>query len=155
MKSVALGASGLAVGLLLAACSFGGGPTANPTVPVSSSTPHASSTGLVDPFTEISDPHSDRFVNKGIEPALHVKGNGPQSYTIPRPANGVRQFQFYVSCSPESTFTLTMTKFYSGSCSKQFSNTGTIPLPPGDGPIDVQLEVPEGVDCWLLAIPIN
>jgi hypothetical protein len=109
----------------------------------------------VDPLTQITDPHSSEHVNSGIQPVLHVKGTGPHSYSISRPADGVQQIKFYLSCAPDSTFTLTMmSKSYAGGCPKRFANTGTIPLPPGDERIAIKLDVPKGVGFWLLAIPI-
>jgi hypothetical protein len=159
-KRLILGSSGLAIALLLSACTFGSVPAISSVRP-SASVHHASSTSQtpVDPLTQITDPHSSEYVNSEIQPVLHVKGTGPHSYSISAPADDVQAIRFFVSCAPDTDFKLTMTtvtksQFYSGGCPTRFANTGTVPLPPGNERVAIELDVPAGIDFWLLAIPI-
>jgi hypothetical protein len=125
----------------------------------SSPAPRASTAAVarhspVDPLSEITDPTAGRYLPSDIEIALHVQGLGPRQFNIPRPTTGTKSLQFYVSCEPETSFKVTMSNFYSGGCSDHYANTGTIPLPSGDQPLHIELDIASGVQFWLLAIAI-
>ena len=109
----------------------------------------------VDPLSEITDPTAGRYLPSNIEAVLHVQGVGPRQFSIPRPAAGTKSLQFYVSCEPETSFTVTMENFYSGACSDHYANTGTIPLPSGDQPLDIELQIAADAQFWLLAVAIQ
>jgi hypothetical protein len=115
--------------------------------------PHRSA--LVDPLSEVTDPRSPRYIDEQVSTLLHRRGTGPMTATIDDLGEGTRSVRFFVACSPDSHFTLTMTGYYSGPCGRTFENTGEIPLAPGVSKATVTLDLPRGVSYWLLAIPIS
>jgi len=106
-------------------------------------------------LSELSDPNAERFKASNPAPVIHKNGTGPGHFTISRPEAPTTQVEFFVSCSPDSSFTVTMTKFYSGPCSATFQNTGTIPLPPDVQTLGVDLDIPNGVQYWLVGLSVN
>jgi hypothetical protein len=151
---------GLSLMLALSGCAttaqFGPAPSHSSPAPTASSAAAAVARHFpVDPLSEITDPTAGRYLPSDIEIALHVQGLGPRQFNIPRPTAGTKSLRFYVSCEPETSFKVTMSTFYSGGCSNRYANTGTIPLPGGDQPLHIELEVAAGVQFWLLAIAIQ
>jgi hypothetical protein len=101
----------------------------------------------------LADRNSAQYDIDADRPVLHRSGEGSASFSVPRPdeATGVR---FYVSCSPASTFRVTVGTFFSGPCSTEFQNSGQIPLGPLGQPLEVTLELPEGVHYWIVGLPV-
>ncbi|KZC96210.1 hypothetical protein AWH51_04005 [Clavibacter tessellarius] len=95
---------------------------------------------------------SGSFVADTVQPLLHQEGAGPQKFTIDRPEGGGAQITFYVACSA-GDFTVTVGTFYSGACTPDFQSNGSIPVPEGEGPLVVDLDVGPDVRYWILAIP--
>lgn len=122
-------------------------PTLKPTV--------APSDSLLDPLVQITDPDSERFISANIEPVLHVLGTGPHSYSVEAPESYVKQVQFFLACAPESTFTVTMVKFYSGPCTGEYQNSGTIPVPDDGKNLVIEVAIPDDAEFWLVGIPIQ
>jgi len=116
----------------------------------------SSATKPRDPLLEIHNEDSDFYVSKTVEPALHKKGTGPVSLDVPRLAPSISQLKFFITCAPASNFTITLSKFYSGPCSpSDLTSSGSIPLPSSKDPLNVTIDVPKGVQYWLVAIPIE
>ncbi len=107
---------------------------------------------LQDPLDEITNPDSSDFVAEGVTTLLHEKGTGPQVFSIDRP-EGVERIRFYVSCTPDSEYTLTMGLFFAGPCAPRFLNNGGIPVPSEGSQFEVDLDIPAGIDYWIVAIP--
>ena len=101
------------------------------------------------------DPHNSRYIADEVSTLLHQRGTGPTTVTIDDLGSGTKSVRFFVACSPENHFTLTMGGFYSGPCGRAFENTGEIPTSPGQSKATVTLDLPRGVSFWLLAIPIS
>jgi hypothetical protein len=110
---------------------------------------------VVDPLTEITNPSSSVFIAKGITPLLHVHARGSREFTIARPQNASAAIQFFVACSPNAHFTVTMGTFYSAPCAARFLNSGAIPVSesPGIAPLQVKITISAKVDYWLVGIP--
>ncbi|WP_299958421.1 hypothetical protein [uncultured Modestobacter sp.] len=109
---------------------------------------------LEDPLDEITNRDSADFVSSEVSTVLHQRGTGPQVIPVEGLAN-VSQLRFYVSCTPDSEFTVTMGTFYSGPCSSQFLVYGAIPVPAGESQVTVDLDIPPGVDYWIVAVPFT
>jgi hypothetical protein len=107
----------------------------------------------VDPLVDLASSEYADLID-GVRPSLHRRGDGPGRYTIGRSA-GVREQRFFVSCAPEAPFTVTLGTFYSGTCTSHFTSSGSIPVPAGDGPLSVEVDVAAGVHYWLVAIPVG
>ncbi|MCU1422355.1 MAG: putative rane protein [Microbacteriaceae bacterium] len=127
--------------LLLAGCTPAVHHTAQPSVPV-------------DPLSEVIDPHNSRYIAQSVPTLLHQQGKGSVTATIDELGSTTKSVRFFVSCSPSSRFTLTMSGSYSGPCGTTFENTGEISISPGQTSSTVILTLPRGVRFWLLAIPI-
>ncbi len=127
------------------------GPTASAR-PTASGAP-TDSGGPADPLATITDPSSGDFVAEEFTTVLDDRGTGSATFTVPRSAAD-DDLRFYVACSPDSRFTVTVGTFFSGQCSQRFQNSGQLPLPEGSGPISVTLELPDSVDYWLVAISL-
>lgn len=111
-------------------------------------------TGPDDPLTAITDRNSTDFVAEDIVPSLHERGQGQSEFSIARPADAT-ELRFYVSCAPDSSFTVTgFGYFYSGACAERFQNSGQFPLDGVDGDLQVTLDLPDDVVYWIVAIPI-
>jgi len=109
--------------------------------------------GPVDPLLDLASPDYADLM-EGVRPSLHLRGEGPARYSIGRSA-GVREQRFFVSCHPQSPFRVTFGTFYSGTCTSHFTSSGSIPVPAGDGPLSVEVDVAAGVHYWLVAIPVG
>ena len=135
--------------------------TANPSSPAGSAAPSApadpagSRAEPIDPLDDLKDPDSTDYVEGELSPVIHEKGTGPMEFEIERPDESVTGLKYFVSCEPSSTFTVTESTFYSGPCSTHFSNSGSVPLSPGDGPLSVSIDIPEDITFWLVALPVQ
>lgn len=123
--------------------------------PTSSSPTSSSPTVVVSPVDPVADLRAseDADLLDGVEPSLHRSGRGPAAFRVVRPAGDARELRFFVSCAPESRFTVTAGTFYSGPCGAHYRNSGSIPLPSGDGPVPVTLDLPAATRFWIVAIP--
>lgn len=109
---------------------------------------------LQDPLVSVTDSDSTDFVAKNVTPLIHEKGSGPGEFRLIKPV-GPTAVRFYVACSPASEFTVRMGNFYSGGCALRFQNTGQFPVDSNNGIFTVQLEIPDGVEYWIMALPIQ
>jgi hypothetical protein len=132
------------VGVVLSAAGCTGGE--RPTAGVA---PRAS-----DPLLELADTDSPQYTDQAARPVLHRSGQGPAHFTIPRPADATA-VRFYVSCSPDSRFRVTMSTWFSGPCSTAFQNSGQLPLGPADQPVTVDLDLPDGVHYWIVGLAVG
>ncbi len=140
--------------LALTACTAEGNPQPSSGPSTTMTTP--TSKGPIDPLSEITNSDSNRYIPGAAGALLHVEGTGPQDYPMEHPNEGFSQVQFFVSCAPESEFTVRIpTNFYSGPCELSFANTGAIPIPDGDGQVTVSIDVPADTKYWLVGIPIE
>lgn len=130
--------------LLLTGCGGGAVAAAPRSVPAGG-TPQ-------DPLRELADVRSTPS-DDAARPVLHRRGQGPASFTLPRP-DGASGIRFYVSCSPDSRFRVTMGTFFAGLCSTRFQNSGRIPLGPADRPLTVTLDVPRGTHYWIVGLAV-
>jgi hypothetical protein len=131
--------------LLLTGCGGGSGVAAPPSVRAGGAPQ--------DPLRELADVHSTQYDDAASRPVLHRSGEGPASFTVARP-DGVSGIRFYVSCSPDSRFRVTMGTFFAGLCSTRFQNSGRIPLGPADRPLTVTLDVPRGTHYWIVGLAV-
>ena len=79
---------------------------------------------------------------------------GAAHFTLPRPASATA-VKFYVSCSPDSRFRVTMNTWFSGPCSTAFENSGQLPLGPVGQPVTVDLDLPSGVHYWIVGLAVT
>jgi hypothetical protein len=114
----------------------------------------APSPQLINPVSLITDPDSDDFVAESVNTLLDEQGSGPSTWTVSLP-EGADELRFYVACLPEDEFTVRVKEqFYSGPCTQRFLNWGQFPIT-GNDPVEVSLEIPSGVDYWLVALPME
>jgi hypothetical protein len=133
--------------LLLTACAGGGaGQAAAPSAAVRT-TPQ-------DPLRELADTSSPGYDAASGRPVLHRSGRGPASFTLARP-DGATGIRFYVACSPDGRFRVTMGTFFSGPCSTRFRNSGRIPLGPAGQPLAVTLDVPRDTYYWIVGLAVS
>ena len=118
-----------------------------------SSTP-ASTSQLVDPLTEITNPKSSVFIAKGITPLIHVSGQGSHVYQITRPTDSSVGIRFFVACTPLGKFVVSMAGPYSGDCTNRFLSSGTFPSSDwgSSSPLRISLQVPSKAHFWLVGI---
>jgi hypothetical protein len=136
----------LTCSLLLSACAAGGsGRAAAPAA--------AARTAPQDPLRALADARSDQYDDASGRLVLHRSGQGPASFTVARP-DGASGIRFYVSCSPDSRFRVSMGTFFSGPCSTRFQNSGRIPLGPAGQPLLVTLDVPRGTYYWIVGLAV-
>lgn len=119
-------------------------------VPSESASPEL---GFVDPLIFANSPDSDMYVESVGDPVIHERGNGPTEFSVPRPPAPATGVVFMLSCSAPAQFTITMDKFFSGPCDFAPLNSGGIPIPPGDDDLSVTVDVPVGVEYWLVGLP--
>jgi len=148
----------IAASLTLSACTWTDSSPERSRTPAPSSS-QAAAAELVDPLSEITDPQSPTFIREGITPMLHTEGTGPSSHTIVMPDFPVEQVQFFVSCDPTATFTVAVTKdrprMFSGECAARFQNSGSFPIPVGETSFSIEIDIPQGVQYWLVGIPVE
>jgi hypothetical protein len=142
-------AAGLLVmaGASLAAC------TGSDDNPASSPRSTAAASRLVDPLVTVNDVDSEVNQDDGGAPVLHEEGTGPTTFTIDRPADA-HSIRFFVSCTPHHTFKVTMGEFYAGDCGRVINSSGKIPFDAKNAKLSVFLDVPRGVDFWILGLPV-
>jgi hypothetical protein len=114
----------------------------------------ASATAARDPLLQLADTDSPQFTDDSSRPLLHRSGQGPAHFTLPRPASATA-VRFYVSCSPDSRFRVTMNTWFSGPCSTAFENSGQLPLGPVDQPVSVDLDLPADVHYWIVGLAVG
>ena len=151
IKAAAIGVLSL-VGLAIAAC--GAKDSDSWSSPETSAAERSSSAAIVDPLDVITDPASSDFVAESVVPVLHESGTGASEFTVRQGQLKGGQITFYVSCDPESSFTVrAFDNHYSGVCSRRFSSSGTFPVASSaseDSPIE--LDLPDSTAYILLAI---
>jgi hypothetical protein len=128
------------------------GCTADSARPLPSAT---ASPTLIDPLSQLTDPNESAYIAQHVPTVLHKRGTGPAEFSIEPLDASVESIRFFVACTPESRFTVTMSTFFSGRCGSQFQNTGEIPM---SDPLDsqkVQLQIPADVHFWLVAVPVE
>jgi len=128
-------------------------PVFSDPAPTSTTSSPESGGTLVDPLTRLEDPDSDDFIATTVSPSLHEHGIGGATFKIARPDPSLTQLRFYVACSA-GDFTVTLGTFYSGDCTPDFTSSGSIPLPSGEDPLSVRLDVSAWTDYWITAIPV-
>jgi hypothetical protein len=114
----------------------------------------ASATAARDPLLQLTDTDSPQYTDDSARPLLHRSGQGPAHFTLPRPASATA-VRFYVSCSPDSRFRVTMSTWFSGPCSTAFQNSGQLPLGPVDRPVSVDLDLPADVHYWIVGLVVG
>lgn len=114
----------------------------------------ASARAARDPLLQLADTDSPQYTDDSAQPLLHRSGQGPAHFTIPRPASATA-VRFYVSCSPDSRFRVTMNTWFSGPCSTAFENSGQLPLGPVDQPVSVDLDLPADVRYWIVGLAVG
>jgi hypothetical protein len=113
-----------------------------------------SDTEVQDPLLRITDLNSSDFVATKVDPIINEQGTGSTAFSIDSPDAGM-QVRFYVACSPASQFTITMGTFFQGGCAPEFQNWGQLPGSPDNDELEVQLTLPQGVNYWIVGIPIE
>jgi len=125
-----------------------------PSTPVTPSAP-TTDTGVEDPLALVEDSESGFYIPDHAEPLVHSHDIGPGAFPV-AVADGVTGVQVFVACSPESTFTVyAFDNFYSGPCTHVAINSATIPVPNGVAQTEIELDLPDDVDRFLVAIPIE
>lgn len=114
----------------------------------------ASAAKVRDPLLELADTDSPQYTDDSARPVLHKSGEGAAHFTVPRPASATA-IRFYVSCSPDSRFRVTMNTWFSGPCSTAFENSGQLPLGPIGQPVTVDLDLPSGVHYWIVGLAVT
>ena len=104
--------------------------------------------------TLAADADSPDYTDASARPVLHRSGEGPAHFTLPRPVSATA-VKFYVSCSPDSRFRVTMNTWFSGPCSTAFENSGQLPLGPIGQPVTVDLDLPSGVHYWIVGLAVT
>jgi hypothetical protein len=145
---------GAASVVLACAALTGCGATDAVTTPSHASIP-AAELALVDPLAQLTNPASTDYVEGDLRPVLNEKGSGPATFEIALPDAVVTGVRYYVSCAPASTFTITASAFFASPCSSHVLSSASIPLSPSDAPLTVTLDVPDGVNYWLVALPVQ
>lgn len=141
-----------ALAVLLAGCTGGQGGAAAARRPAPG--PVSGTGGPTDPLATLTDQRSSDFLADRLDPVVHARGRGPAHLTV-LPAPGTGSVRFYVVCSPDSHFTVTMCGFFSGPCGRQFENSGQIPLPATAASVTVDLDLPQDVDYWLVGLRVG
>jgi hypothetical protein len=118
------------------------------------SAPESPSPTLADPLDRLTDPSSDDFVGSDVQTVLNENGHGSAIFEVQRPKSFVKELRFFVACTG-GEFTVTLGTFYSGQCAPDFASSGSIPVPPGEDPLEVELDVPADVDYRIVAIPVQ
>jgi len=113
----------------------------------------AATSRLVDPLVTVNDVGSTLHQDDAGAPVLHEEGTGPTTFTIDRPADA-HSIRFFVSCTPDHPFKVTMGEFYAGDCGREINSSGEIPFDANKGKLSVVLDVPPGVDFWILGLPV-
>jgi hypothetical protein len=78
----------------------------------------------------------------------------PAHFTVPRP-DSATAIRFYVSCSPDSRFRVSIGTWFAGPCSTAFQNSGQLPLGPIGQPVTVDLDLPTDVHYWLVGLAVS
>lgn len=134
--------------LPLAGCTTSGPPEPDTSL---SSVPEASAP--VDPYLDLSSDPEQRSTLEGVTPLLRSAGTGPTTFALTDVPADTVEIRYFVSCSPESEFTLTTRLWFSGPCGIHWANSGSIPLA-GSGPVSVDLDLPQEVRFRIVALPI-
>jgi hypothetical protein len=114
----------------------------------------ASPLGARDPLVALADTDSPDYTADSARPVVHRSGTGPAHFTLRRPESATA-IRFYVSCSPDSRFRVSIGTWFAGPCSTAFDNSGQLPLGPVDQPLTVDLDLPSGVHYWLVGLAVG
>lgn len=107
-----------------------------------------------DPLVRLADTDSPQYTDDAARPVVHRSGTGPAHFTVPRPASA-SAIRFYVSCSPDSRFRVSIGTWFAGPCSTAFDNSGQLPLGPLGQPVTVDLDLPSGVHYWIVGLAVS
>jgi hypothetical protein len=140
--------------LLTGAAGCTPGHTTSPGVAVPTHTgstpPGVTNATIVDPLSEITDKNNKRYVADSVGTILHVNGSGPSRYKVSID-KGTRSVRAYIACIPESHYTVTINKSFSGECAETFQAYADIPVQSGN--VDAVVNVPNGTQFILAVIP--
>jgi hypothetical protein len=114
----------------------------------------AASTTARDPLVALADTDSPDYSDDSARPVVHRSGTGPAHFTVPRP-DSATAIRFYVSCSPDSRFRVSIGTWFAGPCSTAFQNSGQLPLGPIGQPVTVDLDLPTDVHYWLVGLAVS
>jgi hypothetical protein len=104
----------------------------------------------------LTNKRADFYIGDNPSVALHANGSGTTSFDIALPGPSATDLKFFVTCTPESAFTVTFdTKFYSGNCVSAPQTFGSFPLLPDTKAASVTLDVADGVHFWIIAVPLS
>jgi hypothetical protein len=112
---------------------------------------HLSGVALVDPSSEIRDPHNSRYLAISPEVILHKSGTGRTSFPL-KIAPGTTSVQIYLSCTPGSKFKVAIGIGYSGGCTTSFVGYADIPITAHNAKDPVVVSVDPDTDFDLLVI---
>lgn len=155
-----LGAAAATAAVLSAAACTGSGAGASGAgtpeagTPVAGTSAVASASAARDPLVVLADTDSPQYTDDAARPVVHRSGTGSAHFTIRRP-DSATAIRFYVSCSPDSRFRVSIGTWFSGPCSTAFDNSGQLPLGPVGQPVTVDLELPSDVHYWLVGLPVS
>ena len=117
------------------------------------SSSRGSDADLQDPLEALEDPASPDFVDATLTPLVARHDSGPSVYRLDD-LKKAKEIVVYVSCSPSRAFTVRLLdNFTSGECTPRFQSYASFPVPPGTGSTTLRLEIPRGVDHYVVAIP--
>jgi hypothetical protein len=114
----------------------------------------ASASAARDPLLELADTDSPQYADGSAHPVVHRSGTGPAHFTIPRPESATA-VKFFVSCSPDSRFRVSIGTWFAGTCSTDFDNSGQLPLGPVGQPVSIDLDLPSGVRYWIVGLAVD
>lgn len=140
------GLTAAAAVLSAAACTGDGGGAAGVSV--------AAAKAARDPLVQLADTDSPQYTDDSARPVVHRSGTGPAHFTVPRPASATA-IRFYVSCSPDSRFRVSIGTWFAGPCSTAFDNSGQLTLGPLGQPVTVDLDLPSGVHYWIVGLAVS
>lgn len=106
--------------------------------------------GPVDPMKRITDKADDFYSDAA--PVLHERSSGTQTFRIPDVPQGTKAVTFYVSCSPDSHYEVTMGGTFAGPCEQVVGNSGGIPIK-SLRDMSVTIKLPARTKFWLVGIP--
>jgi hypothetical protein len=107
-----------------------------------------------DPLVALADTDSPDYTDDSARPVVHRSGTGPAHFTVRRP-DAATAIRFYVSCSPDSRFRVSIGTWFAGPCSTAFQNSGQLPLGPAGQPVTVDLDLPAGVHYWIVGLAVG
>lgn len=140
--------------LSAAACAGSGAGTSGAATSAVGAASAASASGARDPLVVLADTDSPQYTDDSARPVVHRSGTGPAHFTIRRP-DSATAIRFYVSCSPDSRFRVSIGTWFSGPCSTAFDNSGQLSLGPVGQPVTVDLDLPSDVHYWIVGLAVG